>query len=147
MNHPLQPAFLATRYRICLDGAWTDTRIGERSVAMATWLAARGHAAASLVSARNPHGRALGEADNLARDARLREQLQGLGLSGLPAEGVADDARWREPSLWVPGLHGADCRALMRCFDQLAWVEYDADGVARLCWTADGPIEEGNPCR
>lgn len=147
MTHPLQQAFLASRYRICLDGAWVDTRIGTQTPALAAWLATHGHAAASLISARNPDGRALDAAQNLAREARLREQLAGCGLSGLPAEGAADDGSWCEPSLWVPGLHGAQCRAVMQCFDQLAWVEYDAAGWARLRWTRESLSEEALRCR
>ena len=147
MSDPLHEAFLATRYRVQLEGRWIDTRIGQPSPQLATWLAAQACAAASLISARNPQGRALEEAANLVREAQLLAQLADSGLQPLPAEGVADDGRWHEPSFWVPGLHGAQCRAVMQCFDQLAWVEYDAAGRARLRWTRDPIPEDTNPCR
>lgn len=137
MSHPLAAAFLATHYRVWVDEAWLQTRVGERAPLLAAWLLRHGCSAASLVSARDPGGRALPETENQQREARLRMRLGELGLAALPAEGVADDGGWREPSLWVPGLHGAACRQLMQQFAQLAWVEYDASGLAQLRWTRD----------
>jgi hypothetical protein len=137
VSHPLAAAFLATRYRVQLDGAWLETRVGARAPALAAWLARHGADAASLVSARQPGGRLLPEAQNQRRERQLRRCIAALDLATWPAEGVADDGGWREPSLWVPGLQGAACRRLMQQFAQLAWVEYDASGLAQLRWTRD----------
>lgn len=137
MSHPLQEVFLATTYRVCLDGQWTATRIGVPSEALADWLRGQDHARASLLSACNPRGALQPAEINAARDEALRRQLAGKGWSFSPAEGVSADGRWRESSLFVPGLHGPECRSLMQAFDQLAWVEYDAAGQAQLRWTRD----------
>lgn len=138
MTHPLQEAFVASRYRVCLDGVWLETRIGQCSPPIAAWLGARGQPCASLVSARNPEGQALDEQANAVREARLRQRLLAEGLVLMEAEGLAaEEGGWREPGLWAAGLGGGRCRVLMRDFDQLAWVEYDADGLAQLRWTAE----------
>ncbi|MCK7595523.1 DUF3293 domain-containing protein [Pseudomarimonas salicorniae] len=144
MSHPLEAAFRATCYRILLDDDWIETRIDRPSPRLARWLAEHACPIASLVSARNPQGRALDDVGNRERERTLRAELAGRGLIGLPAEGTAGD--WREPSLFVPGLGGEACRALMQAFDQLAWVEYDAAGLARLRWTRD-PDSQEQTCR
>ncbi|GIX36038.1 MAG: hypothetical protein KatS3mg126_1817 [Lysobacteraceae bacterium] len=140
----LEALFRSACYRIRLDEDWHETFVGQRSSPVAAWLARHGFDRASLISARNPQGRPLGEEDNRRRERALRQRLEALGLQTLAAEGAAPDRRFVEPSLWVPGLGGEACRLLMRDFDQLAWVEYDALGLARLCWTHE--TEEQQPC-
>lgn len=137
MNHPLRDAFLSTTYRVCLEGKWIATRIGTPSRALADWLRGRGCTRASLISACNPRGAQQSPLANAARAAALRLELAEKGWSVCLAEGVSADRRWREPSLLVPGLYGSRCRDIMQGFDQLAWVEYDAAGLARLCWACN----------
>ncbi len=139
MSHPLLEAFLATTYRIHLDDRWVDTRIGTASAELALWMKRRRCARASLVSACNPLGELLAPLLNEVRDEELRIELADKGFRMWLAEGVSADGSWHEPSLFVPRLHGAECRDIMQGFDQLAWVEYDAAGLARLCWSDDPP--------
>lgn len=135
MSHPLREAFLATAYRICLDDLWIETRIGTPNAELAAWMRRRRCARASLVSACNPLGTPHEPWLNQVRDDELRLELADKGWRLWLAEGVSADGGWREPSLFVPGFHGAECRDVMQAFDQLAWVEYDAAGLGQLCWT------------
>jgi hypothetical protein len=137
MTHPLLEAFLATRYRICLDDIWIETRVGDVHPVVADWLRRNAAKRASLVSACNPEGVRSEPYINEVRDDELRLELAESGYRLYLAEGVAADGSWQEPALFVPNLAGKACRYVMECYDQLAWVEYDATGLARLRWTRD----------
>jgi hypothetical protein len=125
-------AWRAALYRVHDGAGWIASRVGQPCPALATLLDAAGATRASLVTACNPRGRRLDDAANQARLAALHAALAAAGYGCRVAEGAADDRSWVEPSLWVPGLHGAECAALMRAHDQLAWLEYDAEGTATL---------------
>jgi hypothetical protein len=131
----LQAAFAAADYRILAGGGAILTRLQCPSPALAQLQRDHGVQTSSLLSARNPRGRALDAERNRARDLALATWLHAAGWRWLPAEGAAPDRHWVEPGFWVPGLAGEPCRDVMRAYEQLAWVEYDATGVGTLCFS------------
>lgn len=131
----LEAVFGSAIYRVLEPGQpIIETRIDQSSTALAHCLQRHGAQRAVLISARNPQARELPEADNLRLDAELQALLDERGWRGLPAEGAAADRSWVEPCTLILGLAPEPARQLGQRFDQAAWVEYDAQGLARLVW-------------
>ena len=126
-------AWLAAHYRVHDGADWIDTRIDAANPAIAALLARRGASVGALVTGCNPRGQRLDEAANRQRLDALAGQLAAAGYRCLAAEGASAGRDWVEPSLFVPGLAGVACASVMRAHDQLAWLEYDAQGRAQLC--------------
>ncbi|MGB6242105.1 MAG: DUF3293 domain-containing protein [Castellaniella sp.] len=89
-----------------------------------------------ILSACNPRSRRLRPAANARRMRALRQAIQVLGFSCLPATGLDPQGLWPdEASLWIPGLPLSIGLILARRFRQNALVECPADTMARLVWT------------
>jgi hypothetical protein len=126
-------AWRHAHYRVHDGAAWIDTRIGVAHPAIAALLARHDAGIGALVTGCNPRGRQLDDAANRRRLDALATQLAAAGYRCFAAEGASPTRDWVEPSLFVPGLGGATCASVMHAHDQLAWLEYDAQGHARLC--------------
>ena len=126
-------AWMAAHYRVHDGAAWIDTRIGVAQPAIAALLARHGASVGALVTGCNPRGQLLDDTANRRRLDTLSGELAAAGYRCFAAEGAAPDRSWVEPSLFVPGLGGEACASVMRAHDQLAWLEYDAQGRAQLC--------------
>lgn len=101
-----------------------------------------------LLTAFNPGGRPLPADENLARAARLRARLAGLGLPWHPAANSAADGGWPEPSCWLADLEPALLDGLAAEFGQAATVCVAADGLARLrLYRADWRAQLGDDPR
>lgn len=125
-------AYRATHYRVQADPPFV-LHIDRASAPLAVWLDRSGVRAALYITAWNPLGVALGEADNTVRQARLIADLDARGLRWLPGFGAhADDPAQGEPSLLVLGVDRAAACALGRAQSQNAVVWAGADAVPRL---------------
>jgi len=138
----LDAAYRSTVYRIRVGERELDTRIGDAHPTVARLLAEAGQPAASLLTACNPRSLPLTADANALRQAALHGRLRAGNWNFLPAEGCSVDGLWREAGYLVIGLHGEPARRLALDFDQIAWVEYDAGGLATLrysgCPAMDG---------
>jgi hypothetical protein len=74
----------------------------------------------AFLTADNPQGRVVPEADNLVRRAALADALDALGASWLPAVGGDPDGDHLEPGAAVPGMDLATATGLSAQFDQAA---------------------------
>jgi hypothetical protein len=95
-------------------------------------------AAFGVVTACNPFGRPLPDAENQRRTEALRIRLAGLGIAVFPVAGGSQDAAHLEPGFGVSGLSLDQVRELGREFEQDAvfWVEAD-----RVLLVPCGPSE------
>lgn len=88
---------------------------------------------AAYITACNPFGRRLSEADNTARQAALSSELTGRGLEFISGVGLDSKGRWPgEASFLVLGLSLEATRALASKYEQNAVIWCDKDAVARL---------------
>lgn len=140
MNDDLRERFeslyRATDY--CVEDARLrcTLRIDEPCEALSNWLQAEGYDSAAFITACNPHSETRTEAENCEALARLQSAVEALGLPALNAVGRAQVADHHEPSLLVPGLPLEATHALMRRFQQNAFVWFErAAGRARLEWS------------
>lgn len=101
-----------------------DLRQAAASASIAQLLE-RGLAAPfAVVTACNPHGRGVSDAENRRRSAELERQLHDLGWIWIPADGCSPDGAHRESGVAVcMPQHEAIC--LARSFEQSAIFWFD----------------------
>ena len=88
---------------------------------------------AAYITACNPFGRRLSEADNTARQAALSSELTDRGLEFIDGVGLDSKGKWPgEASFLVLGLSLEATRALASKYEQNAVVWCDKDAVAQL---------------
>ena len=88
---------------------------------------------AAYITACNPFGRSLSDAENTARQAALSSELTGRGLEFISGVGLDSKGRWPgEASFLVLGLSLEATRALASKYEQNAVIWCDKDAVARL---------------
>jgi hypothetical protein len=115
-------------------------RIDEPCETLSHWLRSQGYAAAAFITACNPRSEIRTEAENREALTRLRSAVEVLGLPALSGVGRAQVGDHCEPSLLVPGLPLEAAHALMRGFQQNAFVWFErAAGRARLEWVQPRP--------
>jgi len=130
-----------TDYRV-FTAAHPDVRvltIDRPSPALATWMQQHAAATAAFITACNPLSAVLPDAANAERMAGLRAALGAAGIRWLPAEGRARSGSHVEPSLLALGLDLQGAQALMRRYEQHAFLWIEADGAPRLIWTEGLP--------
>lgn len=76
-----------------------------------------------VVTAWNPGSRPLDRADNKARNAQLREDLEQMGAAFLPAMGCSPDGTWCEDSFAVTGQLRETMRELAAAHGQAGLFE------------------------
>lgn len=90
---------------------------------------------AAYITACNPLSRALDDAENQLRQARLKADLSRRGFSFLMGEGRPLRPGWKpEPSLLVPGMRLPDAIATGHEWQQNAIVWAGPDCIPRLHW-------------
>ncbi len=136
-------AYHATTYRI--DVPARDPillRTGVASPALANLHAQMGVASSVFVTACNPFGAALSDADNDLAMARLVAQLEATGVPWLAGAGVGSGGDWPpEPSVLALGIDEIEAKALCVAFAQNAVVLCDESAVPRLVLHPQGTIE------
>jgi hypothetical protein len=111
-------AYLETDYRV-LDPAPCVLRVGVRSEALDAVHRAHGASGSALLTAFNPFGARVTDAENEAAQGALRAGLTRRGLGVLDAVGVHPSNGWPpEPSFLVLGLTRDEAEALGRALSQ-----------------------------
>lgn len=133
MTDDFASVYAAADYRVRLPrGGYASIRIGaplpaplRARVRDQPW---------GFITAWNPQGLQQDRHANRIAQRRMLDELRAAPatIAILPALGVGGD--WNEPSLLVIGPDPAWLDALARRCRQLAWVDGDADGIARLRW-------------
>lgn len=141
MNHApsstLRASYQHTRYRVRLAcGGYATIGIDRALPAPLQALLPRADAPWAFVTAWNPLSKTCPRRLN---HARQRQLLAVLRRAPAPVVihagiGVGEDARWREPSLFVTGIDTARLQALMRPFRQHAIVYGHGASLAKLLW-------------
>ena len=115
---------------------WIDTRLGRASPELAAVLRQQGVTHAQLLTPCNPRGRRIADKDNDQALLTMRQMLAQNAQPWLAALSMDGAGGWREPGFLLLGASLERGRQWAQQFDQAAWVEYDAQGQARLRWTA-----------
>ncbi|MDR1648473.1 MAG: DUF3293 domain-containing protein [Zoogloeaceae bacterium] len=140
-DRPLHSAYRATRYAV-FPAVQEAERVWVLGVdcavppALEAWLQAAGFCCWSLVSACNPASCLLSAEENVLRQTRLREDLQGAGWRWFFGMNYAGEgSHWPpEMSFWIPGMARESAMRLARSFGQNAFLCGTAGSRARLVW-------------
>jgi hypothetical protein len=130
-------AYAATRYGVSWNGQDFDLWIGRPSDELRALFARTGTASAMFITAFNPAGSRCPDAENVAANRRLREDLAQLGLPFAEGEGQGQGEAGTEPwpaekSFLVLGIGRDRAMDLGRRYGQDAIVWSDADAVPAL---------------
>lgn len=135
-----EPLYRATDYAVEDARLHCRLRIDEPCESLSHWLRLQGYEAAAFITACNPRSENRTDAENREALAQLRSAVNARALPALNAVGRAQAGEHCEPSVLVPGLSLDAAHALMRRFQQNAFVWFErADGRARLEWVQPGP--------
>jgi hypothetical protein len=140
----LGQAFESTGYVVLahplVGGVRHVLRVGAEHPLLDTALTLRGYIAWGFLTAWNPGAKAQALRRNESLHRELGALLDALGHPRLPAVGLAEDQRWFEESLFVPGLSRDDARELGRRFGQQAVLWGHVGGAAELLWCLEPGI-------
>ncbi|KMY85495.1 4'-phosphopantetheinyl transferase [Candidatus Paraburkholderia calva] len=129
---PTFEAYLAAVYRV-FGAAAIDMTIGTANPAAAALIEAHGAHGAVFVTAFNPFGTKLDDAQNDTRQRALIARIGALKQPALPGEGFDPTGAWQaEASVFVPGATREMADALMIEFEQNAVVFVDEIGIPEL---------------
>lgn len=125
-------AWTETDYRVRTPwGGYASIRCGEPLPTPLLALLAGAEDPWGYITACNPAGVRRPNADNRARQRRLRDELRDHGYRYFLGIGVGPND-WREPSLFVPGVPFGRLDELGRRYGQLGLVRGTGTGVAEL---------------
>ncbi|NOK17620.1 DUF3293 domain-containing protein [Corallococcus carmarthensis] len=132
----LHAAFKATGYVVrphpLVGNAKHVLRVDAEHPSLDAALTVHGFTTWAFLTAWNPHARARPPRTNARLQQRLVALLEARGHPSVSAVGVADDRRWFEESLFVPGLSRDEALRLGRLFDQEAVLWGAVGGTAEL---------------
>jgi hypothetical protein len=121
-----------TEYRVLAEGAKFVLDLGRPSAELAALYRERGAATAAFITAFNPFSQPVDDAQNVAANARLREELSSAGAEVFDAVGSDPAGQWKEPSFLALGLSRGEAEALGHAYRQNAIVFAGADAVHEL---------------
>jgi hypothetical protein len=125
-------AYLETHYSVRAPGPIT-MRIGVANVPLSAAMQGHGAATCAFITASNPHGQAISDAENDARHAALLLDLKQLGCPFHEGAGGHPDNGWPEEKSWLCfGLSFDDACALGAKWEQDAIVWCEGDAVPQL---------------
>ncbi|NOK07749.1 DUF3293 domain-containing protein [Corallococcus exercitus] len=132
----LHAAFKATGYVVrphpLVGNRKHVLRVDALHRALDAALTAHGFTTWAFLTAWNPHAQPRPPRTNARLQQRLLALLEAQGHPSVSAVGVADDRRWFEESLFVPGLSRDRALRLGRLFDQEAVLWGVVGGAAEL---------------
>lgn len=132
LSPALQQAYRQALYR--LDEGW-QLQVGMRQPLLLAGYARHGARCASYLTACNPRGRLLSEAENKQRMQRLCLALDGQGWSWTPGFGQDPQGKWPgEASVLVWGMDAPTARRWGQQWQQNAVLFCGAAAVPRLLW-------------
>lgn len=138
----LEPAFLATTYRVVTPAGIFNLRIGTPDAAFELFLRRQRAATWGIITACNPGGQLAPDAKaNDAATRMLAARIRANGWLGFPSINRADSRDWPdEPGYCVLNAGENDLRQLAEEFGQAAIVFAETGGdSARLVWTGIAP--------
>jgi len=128
----LRAAFSAAEYRVCIGGHELVLKVGmhhpelDRAIEDRDW---------AIVTAFNPQGRRVGDADNRHADAALRAEVAERGLLAYPSTNRDPSGRWPdEPGLLIAGAGPDEMASLGRRHGQAALLVGRSGQPAMLCF-------------
>jgi hypothetical protein len=126
-------AYLSTNYQAQIPSGLCSLRVGSPSQTLLELYKECAIQSAAFITAQNPLGRSLTDAENRVRVNALLADAKGLGLPFFEGEGVGADDSWPpERSLLLLGLSFEQAVHLGRHHDQNAIVWVDKDAVPKL---------------
>jgi hypothetical protein len=132
----LVQAYLESLYRVFPPGSpGLVLRIGQRHPELDARLAGSSGRSWVVLTAWNPGSVPRSAPENAAAQRELTAALARAGLVAWPARGESPGRDWVEDSLCVLDLDLEDARVLARRFGQVAVVQGEVGGEARLVLT------------
>lgn len=125
-------AYKATNYKVHAQPPFV-LKIGVASPPLAELYRLHGCNCAAFITACNPYGAKLDDAENSALQLGLAHHLSSRGLPFLPGMGVGNEDEWAgEPSYLVLGLDQHAATAMGKRHQQNAIVWCDSDAAPQL---------------
>jgi hypothetical protein len=121
-------AYLQAEYHIQADPPFS-LRVGSRSAALHALYMQSGARSGAFITPCNPLGHLLADRENQLKLQELKNRLEGLGLSYLPAEGLDPQGEWPpEQGVLVLGAGLEQVRTIGREFRQngVLWCDEEA---------------------
>lgn len=125
----LVSAYLTTRYQVDLTAVSFELRVGARSCELLDLYEREGCRTAAFVTAWNPRGERLEDAENSLRNRALLSDIAARGLPSFTGEGRGENSGWPpEASLLALGLLVEEAAELGRRYEQnaIVWASDDA---------------------
>lgn len=135
-RHKLEAAYLDTNYLVLLPRNALTFRIGEYDAAAETILFQHCSIQESwvIITPCNPNSEKTDDDANLAALARLRQELEVVGLRHFKAINQSPDGEWPEYGYLVVDPEPAKAKALGRRYRQNAFVSGSKGEAPKLIW-------------
>ncbi len=125
-------AYLATHYRVDATLPFV-LKVGEPSDSLSQLLTQKNAECAAYLTACNPLGQLLTDADNIRRQSELENELNRRSLQFIHGTGQGIQGEWPgEASFLIFGLSLEASRALARQYEQNAFVWCAKDAIPQL---------------
>lgn len=125
-------AYRSADYSFEVEAHTFIIHIGQLCPEIAEFIERFGGDGACSITAYNPLGEVVGEAENLEASEALRHVLETAAAPCFPAKGEDTDGSWVEPGYMVFSLNLQQARALGRRFRQNALVWIGRDCIPEL---------------
>lgn len=137
-DEDLKSAYLETVYSVFIGAQQHDIKINQPAGdAISQLLIKCGSKTGYILTAWNPRSQALAEAENNARNTRLKTDLLTLNCTIYDAVGHGADDTWAaEASFFILGLDAQQAEQLALHYEQNAYVKVEADQPATLVFSA-----------
>ncbi|WP_162622905.1 DUF3293 domain-containing protein [Salinisphaera orenii] len=133
-SNELITAYEDTHYGVDAGAESFTFRVGERAPRLADFLSQYPGQGAVFITASNPHSQVASDQENRRANARLRAELDALGLVVMKGHGTSPDGAWREESQLAFPINRGTAKMLCGTYGQNAVVYIEANGVPELLW-------------
>jgi len=131
----LRQAYKETDFIIFVEPQIT-LHVEKHSESLSNLFATQHFTSAAFITAYNPFSKQLCEKENLARQLKLKKEIESRGLNFLTGVGQHPSQQWeREPSFLILNIAFEAAKKLSREYDQNAFVWSDQSCIPRLVFS------------
>jgi hypothetical protein len=138
ISRELEEAYHNTNYCVLASDQEFILRVGSASEEAAKLMAESSAEGAVFVTAWNPFGKVLAEAENIKANAALKAELDVVAATVLSGYGSSPDATWREDSFFAFPMSRLMATEFCCSHSQNAVIFVRSDGFAELVFHPNG---------